>query len=467
MNDDRFHDECGVIGIYGHPEASKLAYLGLYALQHRGQESAGIAAYNGKRVELHRGMGLVNEVFDDQALAALPGSTAIGHVRYSTYGQSVAANVQPLAVDYARGYLAIAHNGSLVNAGRIREHLEREGSIFRTSTDTEVLAHLIASSRADGFLGRLLDALSRVHGAYSQTIITEQMLIGVRDPLGFRPLVLGRRSDRTWVLASETCALDLIEADFVREVEPGEIVIIHQGDLHSYFPFPKQRLRQCVFEYVYFARPDSFIFGHDVYDVRRRMGHQLALEQPAEADVVFCVPDSGATAALGYAEQLGMPLSNGLIRNHYVGRTFIEPAQSIRHFGVKVKLNPIRAVIKGRRCVVIDDSIVRGTTMRKIVRMIRAAGATEVHLRISSPPTVGQCHYGIDTPTREELIAARLDLEGIREFIGADSLGYLSIEGMLAAIGDNQDDFCCACFNHDYPIEPEKEGSRRQMTLFD
>jgi amidophosphoribosyltransferase len=448
---DKFRDECGVFGIYGHPDAANLTYLGLYALQHRGQESAGIVTWNGSRILVEKGMGYVNDLFDETRLARLPGTSAIGHVRYSTTGESLLENAQPIVYKTNKGPLAVAHNGNLVNAGEIREELEEEGSIFTTTSDTEVFLHLMARSRADNVVEALRDALARVRGAYSIVLMAGEKVIAARDPQGFRPLTLGRLGN-SFVVASETCAFDLIDAEPIRDVEPGEIVVFDAGGLASSSFAMGRRTAFCVFEHVYFARPDSAVYGKSVAESRRAFGRRLAREFPAEADVVIPVPDSGVFAALGYAEESGIPYGMGLVRNHYVGRTFIEPKQSIRHFGVRVKLNAVRSVVGGKRVVLVDDSIVRGTTSRKIVRMLKHAGATEVHMRISSPPTKNPCHYGIDTPRRTELIAATHDLGQIEEFIGADSLGYLSLEGMLGAFGKSENETCAACFSGRYPV---------------
>jgi amidophosphoribosyltransferase len=479
---------CGVVGIYGHPEASNLAYLGLYALQHRGQESAGIVSTDGEHLRRVREMGHVNDIFTADRLAHLPGYAAIGHVRYSTAGDSTEKNAQPIAVDYAGGSVAVGHNGNLVNALEMRERLEAEGAIFSTTSDTEVIVHLIARSKERTLPDRVADALSQVRGAYSLVFLSEGILMAVRDPMGFRPLVLGKLSTpatpngTTWVVSSETCAFELIGAEFVRDIEPGEMVVIDQAGPRSLRPLGVQQARRCVFEWVYFSRPDSTIDGRSVYRARERMGRRLALEHPVPADVVIPVPDSGVAAAIGYARESGIPYDQGLMRSHYMGRTFIEPSQQIRHFGVKLKLSPVREVLGGKRVVVVDDSIVRGTTSRKIVGMIRSAGAREVHMRISSPPTVGPCHYGIDTPTREELIASHNTVTQIRDFVGADSVGYLSLPGLYEAVqgaGSNgtapssastvadhssSPGFCDACFSGNYPIDPEP-GRPRQLRL--
>ncbi|MEK7846816.1 MAG: amidophosphoribosyltransferase [Nitrospinota bacterium] len=443
---------CGIFGIYGHQEAANMAYLGLHSLQHRGQESSGIVSSDGKSLHSEIYMGLVADIFSQERLDKLSGHIAIGHNRYSTTGASLLKNAQPVVVDYSRGALALAHNGNLVNASYIRSELEAYGSIFRSTMDTEVIVHLIAQSREDSLLNKIVDALSRVRGAYSLLIMTEDELIGIRDPYGFRPLCLGRLKD-SYVLASETCAFDLIEARFEREIEPGEIVFINSKGIQTYKPFPVFKKSYCIFEFIYFARPDSNIFGENVNFIRQELGRQLAIESKIDADIVVPVPDSGVPAALGFSQEAKIPFEMGFIRSHYVGRTFIEPQQAIRHFGVKLKLNPVKKVIEGKRVVVIDDSIVRGTTSRKIVKMLRDVGAKEVHVRISSPPTTYPCFYGIDTPTRKELIAATHVIEETCKYLTADSLSYLSIEGMLNIFKDRRDDFCTACFSGVYPVE--------------
>lgn len=463
---DKFKDECGVFGIFGHPEAANMAYLGLYALQHRGQESAGIVSSDDSQLYSHKAMGLVADIFSEDVLKKLPGKSAIGHVRYSTTGASHLKNAQPFLVDYARGGIAVAHNGNLVNAGLLRDELEAYGSIFQSSTDTEVLIHLIAQSKAATVVDRITDALGRVKGAYSIVFLTEGQLIAARDPHGFRPLALGKLKD-SWVVASETCAFDLIEAEYLREIDPGEILVIDSYIRpKSCRPFDKAQYTPCIFEFIYFARPDSSIFGANVYSVRKNFGRELARENSIDADIVIPVPDSGVPAAIGFAEESNMPFQMGLIRNHYVGRTFIEPKDAIRHFGVKIKLNAVKELLKGKRVVVIDDSIVRGTTSRKIVKMIRDAGAKEVHMRISSPPTVCPCFYGIDTPTKKELIASSHTLDEISKYITADTLSYLSIEGMYKAVSDAGANFCDACFTGKYPVEFPVEGRDSQMALF-
>ncbi len=423
---DKFHDECAVFGVYGHKEAANLTYLGLYALQHRGQESSGIVSNDGTQFHVEKAMGLVADIFTKDRLKRLPGRSAIGHNRYSTAGSSDLKNAQPLVVNFAFGNLALAHNGNLINAQMLRNELEAYGAIFQSTTDSEVVVHLIAQSRQSLLLDRIFDAFNQVRGAFSITLLTDNGLVAARDPWGFRPLCLGRLKDG-WVVASETCAFDLIGAETVRDIEPGELVCIDDKGLQSFHPFPKVKPAMCIFEHVYFARPDSKIYGNTVYTARRALGRQLAKESHVPADIVIAVPDSGVPAALGYAEAARLPYEQGLIRNHYVGRTFIEPEQRIRHFGVKVKLNAVAEVLDGKRVVVVDDSIVRGTTSRKIVKMLRHAGAKEVHMRISSPPVISPCFYGIDTPTKKELIGSTHSIEEIRKYITADSLAYLSL----------------------------------------
>ncbi len=464
---DHFHEECGVVGVYGHPEAANLAYLGLYALQHRGQEGAGIVSTDGDALYSHRGLGLVADLFDVGVIKRLQGDSAIGHNRYSTAGETLLRNTQPFVVEYSLGSLAVSHNGNFVNADELRANLERNGSIFQSTVDTEVLVHLIAGSRQATLLERAIDAMAQVEGAYSILFLSDDEMIAARDPRGFRPLVLGRLPNDGWVVASETCALDLVEATYVREVEPGEVLHFHDGVMESLRPFgTPTTLHNCVFEYVYFSRPDSNVYGRNVYEVRKEMGRQLARESHVDADVVIPVPDSGVPAALGYSQESGLPFEMGLIRNHYIGRTFIEPTDSIRHFGVKVKLNAQREVLEGKRVIVIDDSIVRGTTSLKIVKMLRAAGAAEVHMRISAPATIKPCYFGVDTPTHEELIANNLELEGIREFIQADSLAYLTIDGLYSFQEKSREGFCDACFTGDYPVAVHRSGDHRQMRLF-
>jgi len=462
---DKFKDECGVFGIFGHPEAANMTYLGLYALQHRGQESAGISASDGHLVRLARAMGYVADVFDSQTLSDLPGSLAIGHVRYSTAGESRVANAQPFLIDCAHGQMAICHNGNLVNASELKDELVRQGSIFQSTTDTEVVLHLYARSRKATVEDAVIDAVSQVQGAFSFVMMTRDRLIAVRDPHGFRPLALGRLGD-AYVVCSETCAMDLIGATFVRDVEPGEILVVSAEGLRSIKPFPPAHLAQCVFEHVYFSRPDSYVFGKSVNEVRTNLGRMLAREQAVAADVVVPVPDSGVCAATGFADESKIPLRMGLIRNHYVGRTFIQPQSSIRHFGVKVKLNPVRSILNGKRVVLVDDSIVRGTTSRKIVKMVRAAGATEVHVRISCPPTISPCFYGVDTPRRSELIAATHTLEEITTYLNADSVGYLSHDGMLSVLDSERGQYCSSCYTGHYPVSfPRDEATYLQLAL--
>ncbi|PLX71722.1 MAG: amidophosphoribosyltransferase [Denitrovibrio sp.] len=448
MTFDKFHEECGVAGVFANEDAANLVYLSLYALQHRGQEGAGIAVSNRSEMKYEKGMGLVADIFSEAKLEGLAGDIAIGHNRYSTTGISELANTQPITVTINAGQISLAHNGNIVNAEEIKNELVRQGAIFNSSSDSEVIVHLIAKSKKEDLVESIIHSLRQLNGAFSLLVMTNDKLIGVRDPMGMRPLVLGKLKNG-YILTSESCALDLIEATMVREIEPGEMVIIDENGLESIFPFEKTDPKPCVFEHIYFARPDSFIFGDSVYDVRKRMGKKLAEEDNIEADVVIPVPDSGVVATLGYYEESGIPFQMGLMRNHYVGRTFIEPSQSIRHFGVKIKLNPVRSVIEGKRVVVVDDSIVRGTTSRKIVKMLREAGAKEVHMRISSPPTTFPCFYGIDTPTRKELIASTHNVEEIRKYITADSLSYLSLEGLMECV--NGGGYCHACFSGQYP----------------
>lgn len=465
VDSDKFHDECGVVGIYGNPDAANLAYLGLYSLQHRGQESAGIASVNKGDVKVEVGMGLVADVFTHDCLERLPGDMAIGHNRYSTAGESHVKNAQPLVIKYSHGSLALAHNGNLVNADGIREQLVEAGSIFQSTNDSEVVLHLIARSQAESFVERVSEALRQVQGAYSLVLMSENEIIAARDPHGFRPLVLGE-IDGAPVVSSESCVMDLIGAKYIREVEPGEILLINEKGVTSYFPFPAVEPKKCIFEHIYFARPDSILFGEYVYNVRKRMGKTLSEQAPVEADIVVPVPDSGNLSALGYAEASGIPFEMALIRNHYVGRTFIEPQSQIRHFGVRVKLNAVRDLIEGKRVIIIDDSIVRGTTSRKIVKMMREAGATEVHLRISSPPSLFSCFYGIDTPTSGELIASTHNLEETRKYLTADSLEYLDLDRMLEVMQDDNSHFCTACFSGDYPVNPNQEPETTQLPLF-
>lgn len=460
---------CGVFGIWRHPEAANLTYLGLHALQHRGQESAGVVANDDGLLHAMRSMGQVRKIFTREVLAQLPGDIAIGHVRYTTAGASIAKNIQPLWAQTKAGTIAVAHNGNLVNEDALRARLEADGAIFSSQSDTEVILQLMARSQAPDFVAQLVEALGHLQGAYSLVLTTEDKLIAVRDPHGFRPLVLGRLPSHpgTYVVASETSAFDLLEAERVRDVEPGEILIIDAEGLTSRRMTPAPR-RLCVFEHVYFARPDSVLDGQSVYEARIAMGEQLAVEHPVEADAVIPVPDSGVVAAMGYARRSGIPFEMGLIRNHYVGRTFIEPSDSIRHFGVRLKLNAVPHLLRDKRVIVVDDSLVRGTTSRKIVRLIRQAGAREVHVRISSPPVSGPCYYGIDTPTRAELVASTQTVEQIRSAIEADTLGYLSAEGLRRAVqADSDHTFCDACFTGDYPVPIASEPTPRQLRLIE
>ena len=464
-------EECGVFGIYGHPEASNLTYLGLYSLQHRGQESAGIVTADGYMLHAHRQMGLVTDIFNEEIISKLKGKNAIGHVRYSTSGSSDNKNTQPILVTFDKGELAIAHNGNLTNAMTLRNELEQQGSIFQSTTDTEVIIHLIAKSQEDKLVNRINYALSRCKGAYSLLFLTPENLVAARDPNGFRPLVIGKLGS-SYVVASESCAFELIGAEYLREVEPGEIIVINDNGLQSFKPFPEVKQTSCVFELIYFARPDSYLNNKSVYQVRKQLGKQLAREHPVDVDVIVAVPDSGVPAAMGFSEELNIPNEMELLRSHYIGRTFIEPQQSIRDFGVKLKLNAIKEVIKGKRVVIVDDSIVRGTTSRKIVKMVREAGAKEVHMRISSPPMKFSCYYGIDTPSREELIANSLSLEEINHYITSDSIGYLSIDGIQKAIENHKkledgESYCNACFTGNYPVEiTDSKLNLKQLNLF-
>ena len=478
---------CGVFGIFGHQEAANLTYLGLHALQHRGQESAGVATSDGVTLSLHRGMGHVIDVFTPDQLARLGGHNAIGHVRYSTAGGSMLKNAQPIAVEYSRGSIAIGHNGNLTNADLVRENLEARGSIFQSTSDTEVIVHLVAISSQRTPEDRLADALSQVKGAFSVLCLTPTSMIAARDPMGFRPLCLGRMPGQgAWAISSEPSSFDLIDAEYVRDIEPGEMVVVDERGLRSLWPFAPEKRATCIFEFVYFARPDSILDGISVYEARKNLGRLLAQRHPVEADVAVPVPDSGLPATIGYAEAAGIPFEMGLVRSHYVGRTFIEPQQSIRHFGVRLKLNPIASALKGKRVVVVDDSIVRGTTSRKIVKMLRAAGAKEVHLRISSPPTKWPCYYGIDTPTRAELIASSHSVDEINQYITSDTLEYLSIDEMhqavmgarveapskghaLPIVGQplTKSGFCDACWSGNYPVEFTPPPKQRQMRLLD
>jgi amidophosphoribosyltransferase len=454
---DKFRDECGVFGIHGHPDAARLTYLGLYALQHRGQESCGIVSSNNEELRQERAMGYVADAFDQAGLDRLTGASAIGHVRYSTAGDVSIREAQPFLVACQHGQIAVCHNGNLPFAREERRKLEREGAIFSSTSDTEVVLHGIARSRAASVREAIPEVLRNTEGAFSMLFLTPSELIAIRDPRGFRPLALGRLGD-SWVVASETCAFDLIDAKYVRDVEPGEMLVIDENGLRSSHPLDRQQPSMCLFEHVYFARPDSLIYGQSVNESRHRMGARLAIEQPAEADLVVPVPDSGTVAAIGYSAESGTSFRFGLVRNHYVGRTFIEPRQSIRSFGVRIKLNPVRELIENKRVVLIDDSIVRGTTSKKIVRMVREAGAKEIHVRISCPPTISPCYYGIDTPNKADLIAAQMSVEEIRKFIEADSLGYLSLEGMIEAIGISPNSSCVACWNEKYPTRITSEA---------
>jgi amidophosphoribosyltransferase len=455
--DDRFHDECGVFGVFGHPEAANLTYLGLYALQHRGQESAGIVASTGSDLNLYRAMGEVEEIFQPSVLANLPGSSAIGHTRYSTAGDKALLNAQPILIDCNKGKIAVGHNGNLTNALEHRRRLEHRGSIFQSNSDTEVIVHLIARSQARNFSAALGDALNQVEGAYSLLVLTPEELYAVRDPRGFRPLALGKIATaggtEAWAVASETCAFDLMNAEYVRDIEPGEMLRISRSGIESiHFSSPKPH-QFCIFEHVYFSRPDSTVFGRSVNESREMLGRLLAREHPVEADMIVPIPDSGVPAAIGFSLESGIPFRMGLIRNHYIGRTFIEPSQAIRNFGVKLKLNPVRNLVAGKRVVLVDDSIVRGTTSRKLVRLMREAGATEVHMRISCPPTISPCYYGVDTPTKEELIASSNTPDQICKYLGADTLGYLSLGGLRQAVNDKDGEFCTSCYTGVYPTD--------------
>lgn len=472
FDDDKLHEECGVFGIYGHGEASALAALGLHALQHRGQEAAGIVSHDGRHFHSHKAMGKVGDNFSsEKIIEGLKGAAALGHNRYATTGGSVLRNIQPIFADLANGGLAVAHNGNLTNASTLRKQLITEGSIFQSTTDTEVIIHLVANSKKIKVVDCLIDAMSKIVGAYSLVSLTSKKMVGIRDPFGVRPLVLGKL-DNAYILTSESCALDIIGADFIRDVEPGEVIVVDNQGLKSIFPFSTPPKRFCIFEHIYFARPDSVVEKRSVYDVRKDIGQQLAVEYPVDADMVIPVPDSGTPAAIGYAEQSGIQFDLGIIRNHYVGRTFIEPTDQIRHLGVKLKLNANRALIKGKRVILVDDSIVRGTTSTKIVQMMREAGATEVHMRIASPPTTNSCYYGVDTPSRNKLLAAQYEVEEMCEFIGADSLNFISLNGLYVAMGElernsEQPQYCDACFTGDYPIElvDQESGMAAELTL--
>jgi amidophosphoribosyltransferase len=471
-DDDHLKEECGVFGIFGHPDAAAHTALGLHALQHRGQEAAGIVSYDGQQFNAHRGLGHVGENFSSEVvMRKLNGHSAIGHVRYATTGDTILRNVQPLFAELDSGGFAIAHNGNLTNGYKLRRELVRRGSLFQSTTDTEVITHLVATSERGSLIDRIIDALRQVEGAYSLVGLSETAVIGVRDPFGVRPLVLGRIGTSP-ILTSETCALDIIGAEFVRDVEPGELIVLDSSGVHSLRPFPNAQRRFCIFEYIYFARPDSVVEGTSVYDARKRIGAELARESHVPADVVIPVPDSGVPAALGYSQEADVPFELGIIRSHYVGRTFIEPTDHIRHLGVKLKHNANRAKIHGKRVILVDDSIVRGTTSKKIVEMVRAAGAREVHFRISSPPTTHSCFYGIDTPERSELMAANHSVEEMAKIIGVDSLAFISIDGLYRAMGEARRDparprFCDACFTGDYPIAltDHDQGVPAQLSL--
>lgn len=466
MSQDNLHNfssgrpthECGVCGVFNHADSSKLNYFGLYALQHRGQESAGIVTSDGETVRCHKNMGLVPEVFSEDILQSLKGHLSIGHVRYSTTGASTVTNAQPLMVSHKGTTLAVAHNGNLVNSIELRSQLEERGSIFQTTMDSEVVLHLMARSAYLGLETALQHTFSSLKGAYSLLLMTEDTLVAVRDPDGFRPLCLGKLNngkDNSWIVASETCALDLVEAEYIRDIEPGEVLIINKDGMKSLYPWPKQNSHFCIFEQVYFARPDSEIFGINVYEARKKMGNILAKEAQIDADFVMPFPDSGNYAALGYAQESGIPLEFGVIRNHYVGRTFIQPTQSMRDFNVKVKLNPVRSFLKGKRVIIVEDSIIRGTTGRSRVRALREAGAKEVHMVVSCPPTRHACYYGIDFPSASQLVATDKTVEDIGSYLGLDSLHYLSLEGLVEATGMTREDFCLACFDGVYPVKPD------------
>ncbi len=446
---------CSVIGVFNLPEAAKYAYFGLFSLQHRGQEAAGIASSDGERIHIAKGRGLVTQVFDEKKLSKLMGNSAVGHTRYSTAGEDSVLDAQPIFARYDLGQIAVVHNGNLTNAKVVRKELIREGAIFQTFMDTENIIHLIARSQKEHLYDRIIEALHRIEGAYSMVLLSRKKMFAMRDPHGFRPLVMGRLGSG-WVVASETCAFDLIGAEYVRDIRPGELVVFEEGEEPRSIQVFKPTPNKCIFEYIYFARPDSDIFGKNVYKLRKAMGRELAKEYPVEADMVIPVPDSGVAAAIGYSEESGIPFELGIIRNHYVGRTFIEPTQEIRDLKVKMKLNPIKEVIRGKRLIVIDDSIVRGTTSRKIVSILKEFGAQEVHMRISAPPTTGPCYYGVDTPTKEELISSRMSVEETKEYIGADTLAYLSISGLLRSVG-NDLSYCKACFDGNYPLLPKDE----------
>ncbi|MCP4330042.1 MAG: amidophosphoribosyltransferase [Alphaproteobacteria bacterium] len=475
FDDDKLHEECGVFGIFGHDDSAALTALGLHALQHRGQEAAGIVTFDGEHFHTHRALGLVGDSFSSEdVIERLPGDSAVGHNRYSTAGDTVLRNVQPLFADFEFGGLAVAHNGNLTNAVALRTDLVKRGHLFQSTSDTEVIIHLIATSTRSNLVSRFQDAMAQIEGAYSLVALSRKKLIGVRDPLGVRPLVLGQL-DKSYILTSETCALDIIGATFVRDIEPGEIIVLDAEGVHSFHMPGHQPPRFCIFEYVYFARPDSYSEGLSVYDARKQIGAELAREAPADADLVVPVPDSGVPSAIGYAAEAGIPFELGIIRNHYVGRTFIEPSDQIRHLGVRLKHNTNAAMLAGKRVILVDDSIVRGTTSRKIVEMVRQAGAAEVHMRISSPPTTNSCFYGIDTPSRQELLAANYDIEGMRTLIGADSLAFVTIDGLYRAMGlsgrnASAPQYCDACFTGEYPTrltDCEGGSNKAQLSLLE
>ncbi|EMK00097.1 amidophosphoribosyltransferase [Leptospira sp. WS58.C1] len=466
VRDDKPKEECAIFGIFNSQEAANFTYLGLYSMQHRGQESSGIVSSDGEHLYRYAGMGLVANIFTEGKIRELTGTAAIGHNRYSTTGASFLRNAQPLRVESHLGPIALAHNGNLVNSWEVRSQLEKEGSIFQTTIDSEVIVHLMARSGETDLLSALSSALKKVRGAYSLVVLTKNQLIAVRDPNGFRPLVMGRREDGSIVFASETCAFDITDTTYERDVEPGEMIVVDRTGTRSFYPFPPAKPALCIFEYIYFARPDSNIFGESVYKVRKALGNQLAQELPVEADVVIPVPDSANIAALGYSEASGIPFQSGLIRSHYVGRTFIEPDQKIRDFGAKIKYNVVKNVVDGKRVVIVDDSIMRGTTSRKIIKMIRNAGATEIHLRVSAPPTISPCYYGIDIPTHKELIAATHTIEEIRKYLRVDSIAYLSVDSMHKAVSEHRGGgFCNACFTSDYPVEFQSDMGN-QKSLF-
>ena len=453
MGDDKssWREECGVFGVWNHPNAAEMTYLGLYAMQHRGQESAGIATSDGEMLHVHKGLGLVSDVFDQFNWKDLPGKSAIGHVRYSTTGQNLLANAQPLKADVRGKPIALAHNGNLVNSQELRENLQKQGSLFQGTSDSEIFLHLLSRIGGENWSQTLPQALEWVQGAYSMTWMGVDRLVAMRDPMGFRPLVIGKFNDDSWCVASETCALDLVGAQYVREVEPGELVTIDAKGLHSYRFKNSAKKAACVFELIYFSRPDSQTFGHHVYEARKKFGEILAVESPVDADMVIPVPDSGVAASLGFSKKSEIPFEWGIVRNGYVGRTFIQPTKGMRDIGVQIKLNPQKALLKDKRIIVIDDSLVRGTTSKKIIQILRDAGAKEVHLRIASPATVSPCFYGVDTPQKSELIASKMNIEEIRKFVGADSLAYLSLDGLFQSLGKTEDSFCAACFNEKYP----------------